>query len=302
MQLHYLLVLFITFCLSIYYRNKNRRISCFVFSESEFGWTTLLWNDTYPKGQVIQVKNVDVYTVGSGENLAHDLSVIVIYDIFGFNISQTRVFCDRLSNEYNIQVAMPDFFRGKTASPHMSNLTTLLSQIGNWSQVSVDLQHVASWLRQSSPTRRIALVGFCWGGQQVVRACSNLSTLFFTGISIHGAWLTEDEVRHLKQPMLFIAAADDPPLMPNISSVIEKWTNPRVSSQCQYKTYSNMMHGFVSGGANYSNLDNVVAIDDVHKTVRDFLDEMSRSSGSMTCLFKNVLFFLVFLLHINVEL
>ncbi|CAF3007315.1 unnamed protein product [Rotaria sp. Silwood2] len=254
--------------------------------------TTTLWNDTYPKGEVIRVKNVDVYTVGNNTDSTKDLSVIVIYDIFGFNISQTRVFCDRLSAEYKVKVAMPDFFRGKTASSHMSNLSVVLSLIGNWSQVSTDLSEVASWLQNTSPSHRIAVIGFCWGGLQVVRACSNLSTLFFTGISIHGAWLTEDEVRHLQQPILFIAAGDDPPLKPNISNVIEKWTSPRVANQCQYETYPNMIHGFVSTGANYSNADNVKAVDDVHEKVRHFLDRISRNSASST--YHSMYFLLLF--------
>jgi dienelactone hydrolase len=260
-----------------------------------------LWNETYPKGQVIRVENVDVYTVGNNTNSTNDLSIIVIYDVFGFNISETRVFCDRLSAQYKVQVSMPDFFRGRTASPHMSNLTTFLSQIGNWSQVSSDLSNVASWLRNTSPSRRIALIGFCWGGLQVVRACSNLSTLFFTGLSIHGAWLTDDEVRQLQQPILFIAAGDDPPLKPNISSVIEQWTSPRVANQCQYKTYSNMKHGFVSAGANYSDLENVAAIDDVHATVKHFLDQISRNSASIIHCSIHFVFILLLLFHLNIK-
>ncbi|CAF1200397.1 unnamed protein product [Rotaria sp. Silwood1] len=246
----------------------------FLISESQISQPTASWNETYTKGEVIRVKNIDVYTVGSDADSTNDVSIIVIYDIFGFNISQTRVFCDRLSAQYKVQVAMPDFFRGKTASAHISNLTAVLSLIGNWSQVSSDLSDVASWLRRTSTSRRIALIGFCWGGLQVVRACSNLSTLFFTGISIHGAWLTEDEVRQLQQPMLFIAAGDDPPLKPNVSSVIEQWTSPRVAKQSQYETYPNMKHGFVSGGANYSNPDNVKAIDDVHEKGNDKADKI----------------------------
>lgn len=237
-----------------------------------------LWNETYSKGEVVRVGDIDVYSVGSSIGANKNLSFIVIYDIFGFNISQTRVFCDRLSAKYQAEVAMPDFFRGITAAAHWYNLTTVLSIIGNWSLISSDLINVATWLRRTSSYRRIALVGFCWGGLQNVRACSNLSTLFFTGISIHGAWLTEEEVRHLKQPMLFIAAKDDPPLQ-NLSNSIEKWTSSQVSKNCQYKTYSNMMHGFVSTGANYSDPENIQAIDDVHETIQAYLEKFSTNSA-----------------------
>ncbi|CAF1487133.1 unnamed protein product, partial [Adineta steineri] len=120
---------------------------------------------------------------------------------------------------------------------------------------------------------------------------------FFTGISIHGAWLTEEEVNNLQQPVFFIAAGDDPPLQPNISAVIEQSTSARVSSQCQYETYSSMTHGFVSMGANYSDPYNVEAIDKVHTSVKMFLDKISRNSSSIMSYSREILlFFFLFLL------
>ncbi len=236
-----------------------------------------LWNETYPKGQIVRLVDLDIYSVGQ---TTRSLAIIVIYDIRGFNISQTRVFCDRLASEYSVYVVMPDFFRG-TAAPTNGSLAAWLAGVGNWSQVSTDLKNVANWINRSSSTNEIGLVGFCWGGLQVVRACSNLSTMFFTGISIHGSSLTATEVSQLQKPMLFIAAGNDPPLQPNISSVIEQ-SNINISTECEYKTYSNMTHGFVAAGANYSNPANVAAIDDVHLTVRNYLDKMRTSMLTST--------------------
>jgi dienelactone hydrolase len=193
---------------------------------------------------------------------------------------------------------MPDFFRG-TAAPTHGNRSAWLNSVNNWSKVSNDLKNVANWLNKSSSTKQIGLVGFCWGGLQVVRACSNLSTMFFTGISIHGSSLTAIEVSQLQKPMLFIAAGNDPPLQPNVSSVIEQ-SNIDISKQCEYKTYSNMTHGFVAAGANYSNPANVAAIDDVHLTVKNYLDKMKKNisvSLSMNSYFVLILLFASFHLY-----
>jgi dienelactone hydrolase len=233
-----------------------------------------LWNETYPKGQVVRLGDFDIYSVGSSSK---DLAMIVIYDIRGFNISQTRVFCDRLASEYSVQVVMPDFFRG-TSAPTNGNRTIWLAGVGNWSKVSNELIYVANWLRHSPSIKQIGLVGFCWGGLQVVRACSNLSNLFSTGISIHGSSITVTEVQQLKKPMLFIAASNDPKLQPNISDAIEQ-ANPVISKQCEYKTYPNVMHGFAAAGANYSNPVNVAAIDDVHLTVKNYLNKIINNSS-----------------------
>ena len=172
---------------------------------------------------------------------------------------------------------MPDFFRGTVAPDNSSLFGSWLAGVGDWSKVSRDLRVVSDWLRTDYASDQIGLIGFCWGGLQVVRAGSNLSALFFTGVSIHGSSLTPDEVRPLKRPILFIAASNDPALQPNLSSVIEQ-SNPSLSSQFEYKTYQTMRHGFVSAGANYSSIENVQAIDDVHQTVRNFLDRQ-RNNG-----------------------
>jgi dienelactone hydrolase len=174
-----------------------------------------------------------------------------------------------------------------------------IAGVSNWTRVSNDLQNTADWLQKTYSTNKIGLVGFCWGGLQVVRACSNLSTLFFTGISIHGSGLTPTEVSQLKQPMLFIAARNDPALRPNISDAIEQ-ANPNISKQCEYKTYPNMNHGFVAASANYSNPDNVAAIDDVHLTIRSYLDKILgiNSSSSVSINFNFLLILLFFSVYL----
>lgn len=238
----------------------------------------LPWNETYPKGEVLQLGDMNIYSVGKSNN---KLAMIVIYDIRGFNISQTRVFCDRLAYEYSIHAVMPDFFRGAVAPSNSTLLPAWLASVNNWTKVSQDLETVADWLHKSNSVSSIGIVGFCWGGLQAVRACSNLSTLFFTGISIHGSSLTANEVSQLKQPMLFIAASNDPALEPDLSSVIEQ-SNIEISKKCEYKTYTNMRHGFVAAGANYSNPDNVEAINDVHQTVRSYLGKIRNISVSLS--------------------
>lgn len=236
----------------------------------------------------------DIYSVG---NKASKISMIVLYDIYGFNTSQTRVFCDRLASEYSIHVVMPDTFRG-TIAPTGENRSAWSDMVSNWSRVSTDLINVANWIQTLSSSKQIGIVGFCWGGLQVVRACSNLSSIFFTGISIHGSRLSADEVKFLKQPMLFIAAGNDPALRPNISDAIEQ-ANKNTSGLCEYKTYANMRHGFVAAGANYSNPDNVQAIDDVHLTVRNFLNKITgNNSVSLMTNFYFLLILLILSFHI----
>jgi len=97
---------------------------------------------------------------------------------------------------------------------------------------------------------------------------------------------------YYKKPMLFIAAGNDPPLQPNISSAIEQ-SNKNISEQCEYKTYENMKHGFVSAGANYSDPANVAAINDVHLTVVNYLNKILNNNCALLSI--NFYFLLILL-------
>jgi dienelactone hydrolase len=92
----------------------------------------------------------------------------------------------------------------------------------------------------------------------------------------------------VQAPMLFIRAGNDP-LFDNMTAVLNQKS---FGSECEYKVYQNMTHVFVSTGANYSNSENVAAIDDVHQTVRAFLSKiLNRSSTSIKASSITIAFF-----------
>jgi hypothetical protein len=71
---------------------------------------------SYPLGTVhlVGTSDLKVYDVvgDQGSTTNNNVAIIVIYDINGFNVTNTRLFCERLAYEYKIRVLMPDFFRG----------------------------------------------------------------------------------------------------------------------------------------------------------------------------------------------
>ncbi|CAF1660630.1 unnamed protein product [Adineta ricciae] len=115
-----------------------------------------------------------------------------------------------------------------------------------------------------------------------MKACGNgnnnswSETPYFTGISIHGSQLNIFDAKVLQVPMLFIRAGNDPSF-DNITSILNQKS---FGSQCEYKVYENMKHGFVSAGANYSNSENVIAIDDVHHRVRTYFDNLLKNNST----------------------
>jgi hypothetical protein len=83
-------------------------------------------SSSYPPGTVHRVGSSDlnVYDVmgDQGSTTNNNVAIIVLYDIRGFNVTNTRLFCERLAYEYKIRVLMPDFFRGtlKDSTPKIS--------------------------------------------------------------------------------------------------------------------------------------------------------------------------------------
>jgi hypothetical protein len=78
-------------------------------------------SSSYPLGTVHQVGSSDlnVYdVVGDHESTGNNkVAIIVLYDIRGFDVTNTRLFCERLAHEYKTRVLMPDFFRGTLKDP-----------------------------------------------------------------------------------------------------------------------------------------------------------------------------------------
>ncbi|CAF1250512.1 unnamed protein product [Rotaria sordida] len=110
---------------------------------------------------LVVAQNASSYPLGDQGNTTNkNVAIIVLYDIRGFNVTNTRLFCERLAYEYKTRVLMPDFFRDQPTA----NAT--------WSRVQQDLLTVNTYLNSQNYTK-LATIGFCWGGLRVMKACGN---------------------------------------------------------------------------------------------------------------------------------
>lgn len=90
--------------------------------------------------------DLKIYQSGSGNKNG----VILIYDIFGFDVPQTRRFADLLS-ENSFNVVMPDIFRGKPWSldnfppKDFADLMAWMNETGSFSIVEkVDIERLVT--------------------------------------------------------------------------------------------------------------------------------------------------------------
>ncbi|CAF1509664.1 unnamed protein product [Didymodactylos carnosus] len=225
----------------------------------------------YRKGVIHNINDLKVYDVGQNSS-SSSMAVIILYDALGFNIEQTRMFAERLAAETNARVLMPDFFRGNALPysalhPYQPKVvTTWIEKSPSWTMIEKELKMLSKELRASGKIKKLAVIGFCWGGFHVVKACSE-PQLVDSGISIHGSMLNMTNPNQIQKPIMFLKGNNDPSLN-EIKAVLDK---KPFGSKCEYKNYENMAHGFVTAKANFHSKENVEAIDDVHQKCIKFL-------------------------------
>ncbi|XP_028813064.1 carboxymethylenebutenolidase homolog isoform X2 [Denticeps clupeoides] len=172
-------------------------------------------------GQEVQIQHVKAYVVKPPA--ASEKAVIVIQDIFGWGLPNTRYMADMLSaNGYTAVV--PDFFLGKEPwSPSHD-----WSKFQEWledkkpTNINKEVDVVLKFLREQCGASRIATVGFCWG---IIR--------------------DREDRYELKSPTLFIFAEKDEVIPLDQVTVLEKNLHDKSSADFQVKIFPGQTHGFV---------------------------------------------------------
>lgn len=146
-----------------------------------------------PIGTEETIHGLNTYVVGNRDT---PRAIIVMYsDVFGLALPNNKIIADAYAKSGEYLVYMPDFFKGdpvplknvdtlipvdaqkqSTFSKYTGLLTMLPAfvlwqgrhKFGPTDQVCVDFLRK---LRRSTPTsRKIGMVGFCWGGRYALRA------------------------------------------------------------------------------------------------------------------------------------
>ncbi|ETN38874.1 uncharacterized protein HMPREF1541_06915 [Cyphellophora europaea CBS 101466] len=146
-----------------------------------------------PKGKEETIHGLNTYVVG---NRTDPRGIIVVYsDIFGIPLPNNRLIADAYAANGEWLVYLPDFFKGDPVAlkvadtlipvdagkqSALSKYTGMLAMMPSflmWSQrhkfaptdkICMDFLRA---LRLATPkTRKIGMVGFCWGGRYAIRA------------------------------------------------------------------------------------------------------------------------------------
>uniref|UniRef100_A0A8C4RUX0 Carboxymethylenebutenolidase homolog n=1 Tax=Erpetoichthys calabaricus TaxID=27687 RepID=A0A8C4RUX0_ERPCA len=195
-------------------------------------------------GKEIQIEHVQAYITKPSADT--EKAVIVIQDIFGFQLPNTRYMVDILAvNGYT--AICPDFYLGKEPWKPTNDwsqfekvfnilFTLLFMQIRE-----VDV--VLKFLKDHCNAKRIAIIGFCWGGVATHHLILQYPELK-AGVSHYGI-VREGEGRYdLKSPTLFIFAEDDHFIPLDQVASLEENLKQKCPVDFIVKVYPGQTHGF----------------------------------------------------------
>uniref|UniRef100_A0A3Q3J994 Carboxymethylenebutenolidase homolog n=1 Tax=Monopterus albus TaxID=43700 RepID=A0A3Q3J994_MONAL len=192
-------------------------------------------------GQEVQIDHIKAYVVKP--STVSDKAIIVIQDIFGWQLPNTRYMADMLSANGYIAVC-PDFYVGKEPwSPSHD-----WSKFQEWyedkkpTNINKEVDVVLRYLKEQCGAKHIGAVGFCWGG-----AATHYLALQYpevkAGVSFYGKSL--EEIYGLKSPTLFVFAENDHVIPLDQVEALEVKLKKKCTVDYQVKIFPGQTHGFV---------------------------------------------------------
>lgn len=194
-------------------------------------------------GEEIKIGHVNAYVVKPSTK--SDKAVIVIQDIYGWQLPNTRYMADMLSaNGYTAVV--PDFFLGQEPWSPSSDWSTFQQWLDKKKPTNInkEVDVVLEYLKGQCGANRLAVLGFCWGGIATHYLVLNYPD-FKAGVSVYGIVRDREDRYQLKSPTLFIFGEKDDIIPLDQVKTLEERLQEECTSDFKVKIFPDQTHGFV---------------------------------------------------------
>ncbi|KAL2919161.1 hypothetical protein HK105_201436 [Polyrhizophydium stewartii] len=225
-----------------------------------------------PTGSVIKVGGLDTYlaTPEAGET---DKAVVLIHDVFGWSLPNTRLIADRIAKDGGYRVYLPDFFNGDSPSREFfekvfAKPKTMMDRLSTTGTMFLGAPSLMMWfgrhkdsvtvplldavfkdLRENHGVKRIGAIGYCWGGRYVVLAAAKGLTDVFVPTHPSGINLDKDIPLTFDKPGLFCMAEKDFTFGPDVAAKAKAmYAAAPGGSKAEFILYPGTEHGFAVRG------------------------------------------------------
>lgn len=194
-------------------------------------------------GQEVQIEHIKAYVVKP--STPSDKAIIVIHDIFGWQLPNTRYMADMLATNGYIAVCA-DLYVGKepwSPSHDWANFMEWLKD-KKPTEINKEVDAVLRYLKEQCGAKHIGAVGFCWGGVATHYLALQYPQVK-AGVSLYGIIRDTEDKYDLKSPTLFIFGGNDDLIPAEQVSVLETNLKEKCKIDYQVKTFPGQSHGFV---------------------------------------------------------
>lgn len=200
-------------------------------------------------------------------------AVVLLTDIFGLPLVNCKLLADRLSNELQCDVWVPDYFTGgppfkveelDPLVPHKAGdsigFTRTLRFIAlifprlhrlfanRASVVDPKIDSFIAKIRDDKKYDKVGAVGYCFGGSAGIRLGSR--SLVDSLVIAHPGICTIEEIRAIKVPTAWVCAEDDSTFNAKIREEAERAFASRKDKpefkDYEFKVYKGTAHGFAA--------------------------------------------------------
>ena len=221
--------------------------------------TPALSSQYQPSGKEIDLQGLKCYTNNElAASTESKKSVIVFYDIFGYDGGRTKQICDQIADA-GYYVILPDIYHGE-AWPADKPKDTLMEWLKNFpwdGSIQSDVVKVMAHLKLQGVDESVGCVGFCAGAYSVFHLCQQgggvkCGASCHPSVQISGLFgeTPEGLAENIKCPQLVYSAGGDlPTYKPGpAGEVYEILQKKFCSGENEFKEFPDMVHGWVSRG------------------------------------------------------
>lgn len=236
-----------------------------------------------PTGEISKLHGFDVYIASPAPNIPKGI-VVILPDIFGWTLPNTRILADSFAAKGDFLVMLPDLMNGNVFPQDLIISIKALDATGpfawlikgyhflklvwrGWPFLKNDKAHlvrprVISFFRglaSSHPGLPVATAGYCWGGQWVVELCKNSEDqrnedgkpLVVCGFTAHPSRLKiPTDFEEVQMPLSVAAAGIDQQIPVAKAKQIEGILKAKTAKtkdygvEHEFKMYEGVHHGF----------------------------------------------------------
>ncbi|XP_078543773.1 carboxymethylenebutenolidase homolog isoform X2 [Lissotriton helveticus] len=205
--------------------NEERPCPCDIGDKFEYGGL----------GEEVEIEHFKAYICRPQS--PQDRAVIVVQDIFGWDLPNTRFIVDLLA-----------------ANGYIEANATL------------------RYLKEHYNAKRFAVIGFCWGGT-VTHHLMLTHPEIKAGVSLYGIIKDSDDRYALKNPTLFIFGENDSVIPHEQVTLLEQKLEEQCKVDYEVKVYPGQTHGFVHRRKEDINPDDKPYIEEARRRMIEWLNK-----------------------------